>query len=163
MRPEIRSVDYRKAKTAALQPLAAAGDEAARQELARRGDPVIAAFDLTVLDYRALRALVLAWRDGVTTADRADNFSRAQRAQLELEARHRADLALWTRGQGERPRDLPQPPWLAPRAPRCRPWRRPAGSTLYPAAAERPSDDAAVESWRRVYDAQRGRRAAESE
>jgi hypothetical protein len=140
MKAEPRTVDYRKAKTSALQPLAAAGDRAAVQELERRGVIVGAAVDITKLEYLALRSLVLAWRDGVMPEERARNRSLAEEAQRELEIRYRVDSKLFN-GTGRAPRQPPAPPWDAPDVPRCRAWQRPTGSTLYPSHFDRARAD----------------------
>lgn len=142
MMPDLtRILDYAKARTAALQRLAAGGDPAAQRELLRRGaGPELPAdlIDVTTLDEVALRRLVRAWRDGRMPEDRARNRTLAAHALAELELRHRVDVRLWQAASAaERRRmSLPQPPapapWLAPRPPRVQTWRRPARSTLYP-------------------------------
>jgi hypothetical protein len=123
--------DYRKAKVAALQQLAAAGDNAALKELQRRGETITTAIDVTMLEYLQLRDLVLRWRDGVTPDERRRNREVAERAQHELLARYRADAKLWD-GQGKEPQPPPAAPWEAPKTPRSQGWERPAGSKLYP-------------------------------
>lgn len=126
-----RPVDYRKAKPAALQHLAAGGNQEARRELARRGLDASTAVDVTTLDYLELRRLVLGWRDGGLPEDRARSRDLAERAQLELEARYRADVALHD-GRSPTPTPPPPAPWTVAALPRCQPWQRPKRSTLYP-------------------------------
>ncbi len=128
--------DYRRAKVAALQQLAASGDAAAARELARRGVTAAIALDVTTLDYAALRALVLAWRDGIMPADRDRNRALAEQAQAELEARYRADAQVRRAWQDPAPTPPPAPPWTYPRAPRYQDWQRPMASTLYPSGAD---------------------------
>ena len=123
--------DYARVKVAALQQLARGGDREAIRELARRGVAEVAPVDVTALDYAALRALVLAWRDGTMPADREQSFALALQAQAELEVRYRVDSRRWD-GQTPEPQPPPLPPWLWPRGERCIGWQRPNSSKLYP-------------------------------
>lgn len=136
---EARPVDYGKSKVSVLQRLAAGGVAAALRELQRRGIVATPAGDVTRLDYRDLRALVIGWRvaPGDTAEDLARRRDLALRAHADLLVRHRV-----MQKHGWRPADvtfygpdqpaLPVPPWEIPRPPRVASWQRPQGSTLYP-------------------------------
>jgi hypothetical protein len=130
-----RDTDYRRTKPAALQQLAARGDRAAVRELERRGIAAQPHVDVTTLDARTLRDLVLAWRAGATPEERAQNRARAVEAQAELQARYRADRVLYERHGGRPPRDVPAAPWDVPRPPRTQDWQRPTDSKCYPRSA----------------------------
>ncbi|MGH9321449.1 MAG: hypothetical protein ACRD3V_16385 [Vicinamibacteria bacterium] len=122
--------DYRRTKLSALQQLAAAGDKAALDELARRGIERGAVVNVAALDYQGLRSLVLRWNEGILPEDRARSRELAALAQEELEVRYSVDLKLYE-GSGPAPRQPPVAPWLAPSTPRAKAWKRPTESTLY--------------------------------
>lgn len=130
-------LDYLKLRIPQLAHLAGGGDAVAKKELARRRRDAPAPTDVTRLDYRELRALVLAWRTGETAEDRAQSRMKAEAAQLELEARFRVRARLGWRVEDAPtfgPEDatvLPVAPWLVAPGPRCISWRRPTGSTHY--------------------------------
>lgn len=136
-------MDYFKLRTPQLQHLAGGGDAAAKTELARRQRDAPATLDVTKAPYVELRALVRAWRDGSTEAEKAASFHRAQRAQDELVARWRTRSALGWRMEdahifGPLHIDgVPAAPWTIPRPPRCVSWQRPMSSTLYPSEIDR--------------------------
>ena len=121
-------IDYRKARSAALQQLAGAGDLVARRELERRGDVVVPTLDVTIADDVTLRDLVRQWRTGSSVEERQRNTELAFRAYAELEIRYRVDTRM-----GNPTHPLLTPGWLVPPPPRCKDWERPKGSTLYPA------------------------------
>ena len=125
--------DYRRAKGAALQALAAGGDAAAARELERRGVAFAPAIDVTTLDTAQLRTLVAAWRDGTGVDERARHRKLAEEAYAEIIVRYRVDVRL----QPTHAVPPGLPPWVRPRTPRCEPWRRPQGSKLYPSDADR--------------------------
>lgn len=123
--------DYGRMRLIVLRARAAAGDRAAVQELARRGEPVTRDVDVTTTDDVTLRALVRAWRDGHTAEERRQHRALADAAHRELVARFRVDERLGT-PTGRRPIDPGTPPWEVPPPPRSTPWQRPRTSTCYP-------------------------------
>lgn len=125
------TIDYRRAKTPALQALARAGDRAALAELQRRGVAATSAIDVTRLDDAALRALVAAWNDGPMPADRERNRELAEAAYAERLARFWTDMAMFRRGKGDEPAPPAVPPWAKPRARRLQDWQRPTSSKCY--------------------------------
>lgn len=130
MNTDPRPIDYAKAKPSVLQQLAGAGNADARRELERRGVvPASPVLDVTTLDAVTLRAMVAAWRQGDSPAERAEHFARAQQAQDELEVRYVVDAKLSDGRAGQPPAVAP---WRRPQPPRCAGWSRPGGSTLYP-------------------------------
>lgn len=125
--------DYRRTKLSALRELANAGNREAARELERRGEDPGAAHDIATLPDEALRALVFAWREGLTPDERARSLDRAQRAHFELECRYRVDLALYEQHRDRpHPRQPPTARWRETQTTaRCHGWQRPRESTHY--------------------------------